>query len=119
MKELICIACPNGCLLAVDDALNVTGHSCERGITYGKNEVLNPVRVVTSTVRLEGGAYRRCPVKTAGSIPKGLAPEAVRALSSISLQAPVFAGQVILADVCGSGVDFVATRSIRKEESII
>jgi CxxC motif-containing protein len=112
MRELICIACPKGCLLAVDDELNVSGHSCERGAAYGKAEVLNPMRAATSTVRVIGGIHRRCPVKTNGSIPKGLVPEAVKALSSVSVQIPIRMGQAILPDVCGSGVDFVATRSM-------
>ena len=66
MKELVCIVCPKGCRLHVDDenGYTVTGNSCPRGAEYGKNEIQNPTRVLTSTVRLSGGAYRRCPVKT-------------------------------------------------------
>ena len=61
MKELICIVCPNGCHLKVDEenGYNVTGNKCERGAEYGKAELLHPVRVVTSTVRIEGAACRR------------------------------------------------------------
>lgn len=112
VKELICIACPKGCHLRVDDALNVTGHSCPRGEAYGGDEVQNPVRVITSTVRIEGGMYRRCPVKTAGEIPKGLIFEAVKALESVCLKSPVRAGHVVISDVCGSGVDFITTRDM-------
>jgi CxxC motif-containing protein len=119
MSELICISCPNGCLLTVDEALNVTGNSCERGITYGKNEVMNPTRVATSTVRLVGGAFRRCPVKTNRHIPKKLVPEAIQALNEVALHAPVFAGQVALANVCGTGADFIATRNMRKAADIL
>ena len=112
MTALICIACPKGCHLTVDEALNVTGHACERGLTYGREEIQNPVRVVTSTVRVTGGVRRRCPVKTAGGIPKALVFEAMRVLDGFSLQAPVQAGQTVVADVCGTGVDFVSTGDI-------
>ena len=44
MKELICIVCPRGCHLKVDEAngCKVTGNSCPRGEQYGKAELLNP-----------------------------------------------------------------------------
>jgi CxxC motif-containing protein len=112
MTDLVCIACPQGCRLKVDAELNVSGHSCERGEAYGRSEVQNPLRVVTSTVMVYGGAQRRCPVKTSGSIPKGLVIASVRALDGICLRAPIQAGQVVAANICGTGVDFVATRSI-------
>ena len=43
MKELICIVCPNGCHLKVDEenGYNVTGNKCERGAEYGKAELLH------------------------------------------------------------------------------
>lgn len=112
MTDLICIACPKGCRLHVDDDLNVTGHSCPRGETYGKDEVENPVRVVTSTVCAEGGIYRRCPVKTAGEIPKGLIFEAMKALDGACVRSPAKAGQVVVHNVCQTGIDFVTTRDI-------
>ena len=52
MKELICIMCPKGCRLNVDDDLNLTGNGCIRGITYGKQEITDPRRYLTSTVKL-------------------------------------------------------------------
>ena len=68
MANIICIVCPKGCRLTVDEnTLAVTGNGCPRGAEYGKNELTHPVRVVTSTVRVEGADICRCPVKTAGS----------------------------------------------------
>ena len=72
MKELICITCPKGCHLKVDEenGYAVTGNSCPRGEAYGKAELTHPTRVVTSTVRCTGGSRPRCPVKTSGPVPK-------------------------------------------------
>ena len=68
MANIICIVCPKGCRLTVDEnTLAVTGNGCPRGAEYGKNELTHPVRVVTSTVRVEGADICRCPVKTAGT----------------------------------------------------
>ena len=74
MKELICIVCPKGCHLKVDEenGCSVTGNSCPRGAEYGKMELTHPTRVVTSTVRCQGGLYPRCPVKTDRAVPKEL-----------------------------------------------
>ena len=49
MKEFICIECPKGCRLKVDDEMNVTGNTCIRGKTYAINELTCPKRVITST----------------------------------------------------------------------
>lgn len=116
MKELICIVCPKGCHLQVDEknGFAVTGNACPRGAEYGKAELTNPTRVVTSTVAVTGAAHARCPVKTSGAIPKRLIFEAMAALDGLTLAAPVALGQVVVPDVCGTGADFVATRALPK-----
>ena len=112
MKELICIVCPNGCHLQVDEenGFQVTGNACPKGEEYGRNELLHPTRVLTGTVRLHGGPLPRCPVKTNGAIPKEKLLDAARALCGVDIAAPVRRGDVVLADVCGTGVDVVAAR---------
>ncbi|MCL2618244.1 MAG: DUF1667 domain-containing protein [Defluviitaleaceae bacterium] len=113
MTKLVCIVCPKGCRLEVDEqnGCSVTGNSCPRGEVYGKSELQNPTRTITSTVRLTGAAHRRCPVKTAAPIPKHLISDAMRLLDDIEVSAPVKLGQTIVPDICGTGIAFVATRS--------
>lgn len=114
MKELICIVCPKGCRLHVDEEhdYSVTGNGCPRGAEYGKMELTNPTRVVTSTVRCTGGRFPRCPVKTDGAIPKGKIFEVMEALNDVALTAPVRTGQIVLENVCGTGANIVATRGM-------
>ena len=114
MKELICIVCPQGCRLKVDEErdYDVTGNRCPRGAAYGRAELTHPTRVVTSTVRCVGGTYPRCPVKTSGPIPKSAIFSAMALLDEVTLTAPVRAGQVVVENVMGTGVDFVTTRSM-------
>lgn len=59
MKELICIVCPKGCHLHVDENedYRVSGQGCARGAEYGKKELTNPTRVITSTVKVRGAMY--------------------------------------------------------------
>lgn len=114
MKELICIVCPKGCHLKVDENndYSVTGNACNRGAEYGKKELQNPTRTVTSTVRITGAHIQRLPVKTSSDIPKALVEKAVQQLNGVTVAAPVHMGDVVLQNVLGTGVDFVATRSL-------
>lgn len=114
MKELICIVCPKGCHLKVDEenGCAVTGNSCPRGAEYGRNELQNPTRVLTSTVCIEGGLYPRLPVKTNKAIPKGLLFAAMAEVARVRLTAPVTCGQVLIPDLLGTGADLVASRDM-------
>lgn len=118
MHELICIVCPKGCHLHVDESQDyaVTGQGCERGVEYGRSELMHPTRVLTSTVRAKQALYRRCPVKTDRPIPKSKVMEAVRLLDAVTLTAPIKTGQVVLEDVCGMGARFITTRDLEKED---
>lgn len=113
-RELICIGCPMGCPLVVElegsDVVSVTGHTCKRGEVYARKEVTNPTRIVTSTVKVEGGKVDMVSVKTRDDIPKGKIFECVKALKGVTVKAPVHIGDVIVADVAGTGVDIVATK---------
>ncbi|HBN80664.1 MAG TPA: molybdopterin oxidoreductase [Ruminococcaceae bacterium] len=114
MKHLICIVCPKGCHLNVDEenGCSVTGNGCPRGAEYGREELTHPTRVVTSTVKITGGAHRRCPVKTDRGIPKELVLRAMELLDGVTLTAPVRRGDVALPNVFGTGVNFVVTRDL-------
>ena len=119
MKELICICCPMGCRLKVDDSdlndIKVSGNTCPRGAKYAKDEVVCPKRMVTSVARVEGGTIRMVSVKTSDSIPKDKIFDALALLDGLTVKAPVETGQVIVPDVLGLGVDFVATKDVPKK----
>lgn len=116
-RELICIGCPLGCMLTVDiengEVVNVEGNTCPRGKAYAEKEVTNPMRIVTSTVRVVGGDRPMVSCKTASDIPKGKIFDVARALKEIDAQAPVKIGDVLVEDVAGTGVAIVATSASR------
>jgi len=114
VHELICIVCPKGCHLQVDDDLNVTGHGCPRGIIYGKAELLNPTRLVSSTAKLISSDLSRLPVVTSGEVPKGKIFEVMNVINGLTVSAPVALRQVLVKDVLGLGVDIIATRSVKR-----
>ncbi len=116
IKELTCIVCPIGCTLRVtlEDGkfVSVTGNTCPRGARYAETEMTAPRRVLTSTVRVSGGHLPLCPVRTKGDIPKELLFEAMHAVNQLCIPAPVSIGQVVIEDLCGTGVPLIATREI-------
>ena len=95
-----CICCPLGCQLeaAFDErggVAEVSGNTCGRGAEYAKREATAPVSV-----------------KTASPVPKARVADVLAACLSAHLAAPVAAGDVVVADACGTGVDVVATKSV-------
>lgn len=109
--KMICINCPKGCELEVTEAegaVTVTGNACPRGADYGKSELTNPTRMVTGLVRL-AGMRRPLPVKTRRPVPKAKINDVLFALHQTTAQLPVKIGDVIIADIAGTGVDLVAT----------
>lgn len=119
-RTLTCIGCPLGCEMTVtleDGAITkVAGQTCRRGEIYARQEVTNPVRTVTGTVRVTGGSAPVVSVRTRTDIPKERVAACAEAMKHISVQAPVEPGDVILADIAGTGVDLVATRRVLSEE---
>ena len=115
--NLTCIGCPLGCSLTAElegrEVIRVTGNNCGVGDKYARKELTNPTRIVTSTVRVTGGELAAVSVKTAGDIPKARIFDCVRALKDLEIPAPVSIGQVVLEDVCGTGVAVIATKNIK------
>jgi len=114
-RELICIGCPLGCPITVTmEGMEVTaveGNTCKRGDVYARKEVTNPTRIVTSTVKVEGGTVDMVSVKTKEDVPKSSIFACVKELKGITVKAPVHIGDVILRNVAGTGVDIVATKN--------
>ena len=114
-RVITCINCPMGCRMTVGlengEVVSVKGNTCKRGDTYAWQEVTAPVRMVTAVVPVEG-SFMPVSVKTREPIPKKDIPACMEALHGLHLQAPVKAGDTVLPDVCGSGVDVIATKSV-------
>lgn len=100
-----------GCLLTVeitDGAVTrVTGNMCPRGEEYAKTECVNPVRTLTTTVRVANGDP--LPVRSAKPLPKALLFDCMAVLRTVSVSAPIEEGTVIVKDICGTGIDMIAT----------
>lgn len=121
VETFSCTTCPSECSLSVtadrdgsDEpcVLSVTGNRCARGEAFARQEIVRPVRVLTTTVLVNGGDERLLPVRTAAPIPRDLSVEAMRSLRSVVVDAPMRMGDTVLADVLGTGVDVIASMDI-------
>ena len=120
-RELICIGCPMGCPIVVEmedgKVLSVAGNTCPRGESYARKEVTNPTRIVTTTVRVDGGKVPMINVKTEQDIPKDKIFECIAALRGVTMKAPIHIGDIILENVADTGVNIVAAGNVEYKEA--
>ena len=112
MKELTCIVCPRGCRLKVDDQMEVTGNACPRGKIYAINELTNPTRTITSSIRVSNRRYTLVSVKTSNPVPKDKIFAIMKEIDTLSVQAPTKIGQVVKANILGLDSDIIITKNI-------
>lgn len=117
-QELICINCPRGCHLQVEEdstqegVFHVTGNACPRGAAYARQELTDPRRVVTAVVRCASVETPCLPVRTDKPFPKAAIPRLLNLLYGMTIGQPVKLGQIILPDVDGTGINVIATETI-------
>jgi CxxC motif-containing protein len=106
-----------GCELTVvlegKDVISVSGNRCPRGEEYARAEAVEPMRVLMTLVRVEGGMDRVVSVKTDRPIPLRLFPEAMARVRELSVKAPVTIGTVVEKDFLTTGANLIATRFAR------
>lgn len=114
-KNMTCVVCPRGCALTVTvdggTIVSVTGNTCKRGAAYAEAELLHPERMLTTTVAVDGRS-RMLAVRTRTAIPKDKIFDIMHVLYTVKAQAPVHIEDVIVPDVCGTGVDVVASQNM-------
>ena len=117
-KQLICVNCPKGCRITVtmegEKAVEVTGYSCENGKNYAMQESVCPMRILTTTVKITQSTLRVLPVMSEKEIPLHVWRQAMEEVKSVCVEAPVSIGQIILEDLCGTGVRLIASRSMKR-----
>jgi len=113
---MTCIQCPRGCRLTLGINAGVvtslTGNGCDLGPAWAKREVEDPVRTLTTSVRVLRGKEELVSVRTSGPIPRRLLTEALSVAKELRIEAPVAVGRVIAENLAGSGVSLVATRAV-------
>lgn len=114
--NLICIVCPVGCHLNVnkcEDVFKVEGNNCKRGEKYALQEITNPRRVITTTVKLQNSFLHLLPVKTENSIPKNMIFQIMKELDNINVSVPINTGDIIVENILNTGVNIISTKTIK------
>ena len=118
-KEIICIICPVGCrMTAVRDSSSpsgfmVSGNECKKGEAYAIKELTDPTRVLTTTVKINLGIYKRLPVRISGPIPKDKIFPCMKVINKVEVHAPVKIGSVVIENILETGCDLIASRSMK------
>ena len=121
MRELVCIVCPKGCTMKIeekDGEITVTGNSCKRGASFAVSEMTEPKRTVCTTVRTVFKDAPVIPVRVSAEIPKDRIFDVMREINAVTLSSPVGRNDVIIKNVLGLGADVIATSGVLKELNI-
>jgi CxxC motif-containing protein len=118
-KELVCIVCPNGCLLEADleegenlAIREITGHLCDKGPNWAEQELLNPVRTIASNIAVENGELPLVSVRTDSPIPLDRIFEVMKKIKETRVKAPVRIGDSLIERPAGLPCNVIATRNV-------
>lgn len=117
MRELVCIVCPNGCHLSVDDSgkeFIVKGHKCKRGIQFAKEELTNPTRTVCTTMKTVFEELPVVPVRTSSEIPKDKIFELMKIVNKVTIDKVYPRGYAIIKNILDTKVDIIITSDMKK-----
>jgi len=118
-KHFVCVVCPIGCEIDVvhDDGeiISMEGNKCEKSHEFVSQELIEPMRILTTTVRIQGARLSVIPVRSDKAVPKRLFPRIMKKLRRIRLQAPVNMLDMVVKDIVGTGANIIATRTMTRE----
>lgn len=119
-KEMTCIICPRGCRLTADFSdgetgeITVSGNGCRRGEEYAKSEIKNPVRTLTTTVKIKSKESFVLPVRTDKPIKKDEIFEAMKKIAETEVSAPIRIGDIIIPDFMEEGVNLISAKTVER-----
>ena len=118
-KHFVCVVCPIGCEIDVvydgSKIISMEGNKCEKSVEFVSQELIEPMRILTTTVRIQRSRWPVIPVRTDKAVPKRLFPRIMKQLRRIKLQAPVNMLDVVVSDVLHTGANVIATRTMPRE----
>lgn len=114
--DLVCLACECSCNLtiSIDNSkiISITGNKCKNGISYANKECIIPSRVITTIITVTNGSSRTVPVKSEVDVPKSLIFNILKELKDLTVDAPINTGDIIKENICNTGVNIIATKSV-------
>lgn len=117
MKELVCIVCPRGCTMNIEEngsEIFVSGNSCKRGEAFAKNEMTNPMRTICTTAATSFPEAPVLPVRVSADIPKNKIFDVMKEINGVVITERLGRGDIVIENVLGLGVDVIATSDLLK-----
>ena len=118
-KHFVCVVCPIGCEIDVvhdgSKIVSMEGNKCEKSMEFVTQELIEPMRILTTTVRIQGARWPVVPVRTDRAVPKRLFPRIMKRLRLVELKAPVNMLDVVVKDILHTGANVIATRTMPRE----
>ena len=111
-REIVCIVCPNGCRVhceTVAGELECSGQKCKRGVEYAKAELTRPMRSLTTSVKTVFPDSPVVSVRTSGEIEKAKLRDVIDSLAKVTVQQRIRVGDVVVKNICGTGVNVICT----------
>ena len=109
-KKFTCIRCPIGCSLTVkkyaDGKVLVSGNSCARGEEYGKQELTEPRRTITSIKETKFGTLS---LKTDTAVKKEQYFDVLKEIANKKVAKNYQIGDVFIKNVLGTKSNIVVT----------
>jgi Uncharacterized protein with conserved CXXC pairs len=103
-----------GCPLVVDfegkNLIHVSGNTCPGGEKYAKEEISNPKRILTTTVKVEN-REEMLSVKSSATLPKEKLLNYMKIINGITCKAPIKIGTIIIKNIDNTGVNILATKN--------
>lgn len=120
-----CTTCPSECLLTVEverdadgvaEVRSVAGNSCPRGDKFAHQELICPMRVLTTTVAVSGGEEALLPVRTAEAIPLALHAQVMTLIRGLVVNAPIRMGDIVLENLLDTNINLIASMNIDRAQ---
>ncbi|MBC7194914.1 MAG: DUF1667 domain-containing protein [Caldisericia bacterium] len=111
MKEITCIICPVGCRILIDKD-SISNYKCRKGLEYAKEELTNPKRNITTTVKAINLSKRRVAVRLDKEIPKNKIFDVLKEIKKVKIEKSIKRGEVIKENILNLGVNLISQETV-------
>jgi CxxC motif-containing protein len=108
-EQFTCIICPTCCELETD-GFDVNGARCPKGEAFARQEMVMPLRVITTTMRCDTAeGVRMIPVKTTSPVPMARIFEIMKGIKALRLSEVPAIGMRFTTGASSEAVEWVVT----------
>lgn len=106
--KVICKNCPIGCKLTIEDG-KVFGNRCSRGLEY---RTMGEKSIFYTRVKIKEAALGHLAIRSDVPVTEEEKEKLQKLISKIEIYPPIEKGQLVIFNLGGTGVSFLAQRRI-------